>query len=138
VILHTDKLATGSVYMLTNYTNMYYSDVYGGYVAIVNKNETDATLSAQLKVVAGTVVEIKYDGDVNSDGVVDFADAGDVYDLLGHVEGYEASDLMRLSCDVVGSDSTFGSEKSVTVKDVTWIAEEALGRHSTSSPSTGA
>jgi uncharacterized repeat protein (TIGR02543 family) len=143
VILHTDKRTDGNKYTLNGYGDMFYSSVYGGYVSIVGETETDATLSAKLLTVSGTATEINYNGDVNGDGVVNAVDAGDVYDLLGHVEGYEVSDLMRLSCDVVGSDSADATEKAVTENDVTWILEEAVGLHTTSNsgsataPSTG-
>ena len=123
MIFETDKLETGT-YALSG-TDMLYSAKYGGYTYITIGTETDASLSSKLTVSANPVTEVDYSGDTNNSGKVTGMDTIAFNDALHGVtpSGYVIDIPMRLSLDVDGS-------KSVTVTDIAWVLDKAVGNHS--------
>ena len=119
-ILKTDKLSSGT-YELSNYADMFWSGKYEGYVYIVSTSENAATLSAKLSANSNTVVELKYDGDINGSGTVTAADATVINAALQQTAGlsYVIDYRMRLEMDVDGG-------RSVTTIDITTVLQTAL------------
>lgn len=127
-ILKTSKLGTGT-YTLTGYGDMYWSEKYdnGAYVCFVDDDETAATLTQKLATNSNTVIEINYDGKINSDDKVSAADSAPITAVLHQIEvQYDITDLMRFQFDVNG-------DKAVTTQDIEWILDEAVGNSHTSS-----
>lgn len=127
-ILKTSKLGTGT-YTLTGYGDMYWSEKYdnGTYVCFVDDDETAATLTQKLATNSNTVIEINYDGKINSDNKVSAADSAPITAALYQIEvQYDITDLMRFQFDVNG-------DKAVTTQDIEWILDEAVGNPHTSS-----
>lgn len=127
-ILKTSKLGTGT-YTLTGYGDMYWSEKYdnGAYVCFVDDDETAATLTQKLATNSNTVIEINYDGKINSDDKVSAADSAPITAVLHQIEvQYDITDLMRFQFDVNG-------DKAVTTQDIEWILDEAVGNPHTSS-----
>lgn len=126
-ILKTSKL-TGT-YTLTGYGDMYWSEKYdnGAYVCFVDDDETAATLTQKLATNSNTVIEINYDGKINSDNKVSAADSAPITAALYQIQvQYDITDLMRFQFDVNG-------DKAVTTQDIKWILDTAVGKNPTSS-----
>lgn len=127
-ILKTSKLTT-STYTLTGYGDMYWSEKYdnGAYVCFVDADETAATLTQKLATNSNTVIEINYDGKINSDNKVSAADSAPITAALYQIQvQYDITDLMRFQFDVNG-------DKAVTTQDIKWILDTAVGKNPTSS-----
>lgn len=121
-ILKTSKLGTGT-YTLTGYGDMYWSEKYdnGAYVCFVDDDETAATLTQKLATNSNTVIEINYEGKINSDNKVSAADSAPITAALYQIEvQYDITDLMRFQFDVNG-------DRAVTTQDIEWILDEAVG-----------
>jgi hypothetical protein len=130
----------------TTQTVFLWSSSYGAYLAIVDKNETEATLSA--KLVCGSYSDNDSDnsykafkllnkGDVDRDGDVDIFDITMIDNVLMSTDKRQSwssiSDINRLEMDVSGvtdnaADGT--PDKTVSVVDINWILDETNGLHS--------
>jgi uncharacterized repeat protein (TIGR02543 family) len=124
VILETEKLTDKKYTLGDTYGDLYWSAAYGGYATFVKATETDATLSAMLKVASGDATEISYDCDINSSNSVTAADAGIVNDILHNVDhegnlSYPVTNKMRLELDIDGS-------KYVSTYDISLIQKKAM------------
>lgn len=118
-ILKTDKRASGT-YALDG-QDMFWSEKYEGYAYIVADSETDETLDAKLTESANTVVEIAYNGDVDSNGKISGSDALETSAALFQlIVNYDITVRMRLEMDVNG-------DKSVTAQDITYIMRVIVG-----------
>lgn len=119
-VLYTDKRAEGT-YALDGYGDMFWSEVYQGYVYFVQEDETQDDLTHKLTVSSNLVVEISYTGDVNGDGRVTSSDAAVVNAVLHGLElAFQFSDEMRFALDVNG-------DKQITTVDMKLILDRSVG-----------
>ena len=120
-IFKTGDMLSDGGYTLSG-SNMLYSEKYSGYVYIVDKDETDASLSSKLAKSNTSAGPVDYSGDTNRSGKVTGMDAIAFDDALNgrNPSGYIIDMRMRLSLDVTG-------DRAVTVSDVVWVLNKAVG-----------
>lgn len=118
-VLATDE-QNGGNYLL-NGEGMYWSSKYNAYVKIVDKNETEQTLTAKLTFNASVDEQtLSYTGDINGSTTVTPADGGMINDELHSVaRGYTLTEKERLEMDVNG-------DRKVSTADIVAILEAYL------------
>jgi hypothetical protein len=131
VVVRTAQLDDGNKYTMTGGVgDLYWSGKYNAYVAIVDKDLTEAQLASMLVRFEGATTEISYSGDINGSGTTTAADAGIVNDILHRVTlNYTPNAKMRLELDVSG-------DKKVTTTDIQTVLEKAV-KLETTGTSTG-
>ena len=95
-------LADGTVFLYDGTKELYWSSAYSAYVAFVPVTETIDGALFKITVTSGTLVSIRYDGDVTGNGELDEMDAMNTYKIYNRVEADNITDLMRFEADVNG------------------------------------
>jgi len=107
--------------------DFYYSSKYEAYVAIIGANLKASDIGKSITSAAGSEEALKYDGDVNRDGITSAADAAIVSEILHAYKNGTTNytDIMRLEADVFGEYTEGGAY--VTASDCTWMLYKSVG-----------
>jgi hypothetical protein len=114
VIIKTDKLESGN-YALTGCDELYYSELYQGYVGFISAEQEELAFS----LTDSAVTEIKHDGDVNLNGSVTSNDAVNIYNTInGKTKALAGQKMLEMDVDADGK---------VSVNDIQAILNLSVG-----------
>jgi uncharacterized repeat protein (TIGR02543 family) len=125
IVAAEDAAGDGKTLSVTGDHPIYYSSKYQGFVVFVDHDATAASVAAMLNKAEGSAVKISYDGDIDDNGSVNVADAGNILMLQNKMTlNFTTTDLMRFESDVNGDGKVISSDSQ-------WVQNDYVGKKQT-------